>query len=509
MVAVVQHLLGPAAFPAPLTTDNNAYCGSSLSVLSYNVLLPNSQDGWWTYKMYLPPVPVATTTTAATTTTTIASWDYRRNLLSERIAQVDADVVCLQEVSPLSFDDDFAFMADLGYDGREMFKKGRFRPATFWKTERCELVAPPVHKDRVLLTAFRRRPRRRRRLDGDGDEGDDNYNSEHNTSQQQRNWYVLNCHLQAGKQAPRRLRQIHEGVRAVLTLARQQHETTDDPEARRVPLIVCGDFNGGPESAAVRYLEDGAVDEHFREDGEPVTSSPKKLPLEHVMTDVAAIVQGREPPPTLVVSELISTIVDGGLEGAYENPELSSAVVERLRRIYKRCATATTSGSTDGGDSNDDATDKVMGLADVERFLIAINGEVGRGSEFREAARQMGWSDDDGEDDNSTTSNGDKKRRTITLPESILSLEGFIRIYEAELKQGKFWGIAHDLAVLGEPLPDAGVFQSRYDRMYCSSAVQPTCVMDFVCTKPCPNDREPSDHLPVAASFSIKESSTY
>lgn len=231
------------------------------------------------------------------------------------------------------------------------------------------------------------------------------------------------------------------------------------------------------------------------------------------MTDVAATVQGREPPPTLVVSELISTIVEGG-EDAYENPELSPAVVERLRRIYKRCATATTSGSTGGdgnGDSNDDATDKVMGLADVERFLIAINGEVGRGSEFREAARQMGWSDDDNDDDdNSTASNGEKKRRTITLPESgTLSLDGFIRIYEAELKQGKFWGIAHDLAVLGEPLPDAGVFQSRYDRMYCSSAVQPTCVMDFVCTKPCPNDREPSDHLPVAASFSIKDSITY
>jgi hypothetical protein len=116
-------------------------------------------------------------------------------------------VVCLQEVSPLSFDDDFAFMEDLGYDGKEMFKKGRFRPATFWKTARCALVVPPVHKDRTLLTAFRRLRA-----------GDDGSTSNENESG---NWFVLNIHLQAGKQAPRRVRQIHEGVKSVMTLARK------------------------------------------------------------------------------------------------------------------------------------------------------------------------------------------------------------------------------------------------------------------------------------------------
>jgi endonuclease/exonuclease/phosphatase family metal-dependent hydrolase len=105
----------------------------------------------------------------------------------------DADVVCLQEVSPLSFDDDFAFMTEeLGYTGKEMFKRGRFRPATFWK--RCELAVPAVHKDRTLLTAFRRG---------------------------KQTWYVLNCHLQAGAEARRRVRQIQEGTKAVITLAKK------------------------------------------------------------------------------------------------------------------------------------------------------------------------------------------------------------------------------------------------------------------------------------------------
>jgi mRNA deadenylase 3'-5' endonuclease subunit Ccr4 len=131
----------------------------------------------------------------------ISSWDYRRDLIRQRVASVDADVVCFQEVSPLSFETDFAFMNELGYDGQEMFKKGRFRPATFFKSSRVKLITPAVHKDRTLLTIFRP-------VDDD-------------TLGNGNNWYVLNCHLQAGKQASRRLRQINEGVKAVLTAARK------------------------------------------------------------------------------------------------------------------------------------------------------------------------------------------------------------------------------------------------------------------------------------------------
>mgnify|MGYP005853048989 CR=1 FL=1 len=80
----------------------------------------------------------------------------------------------------------------------------------FWKRDQCELVAPAVHKDRTLLTAFRLLPSNE---STSTDEGSDKCTI--------KNWYVLNCHLQAGKQAPRRVRQINEGVRSVLTLARK------------------------------------------------------------------------------------------------------------------------------------------------------------------------------------------------------------------------------------------------------------------------------------------------
>jgi mRNA deadenylase 3'-5' endonuclease subunit Ccr4 len=67
-MTIVEHLVGPALLPTSLELP-------SLSVLTYNVLLPNSVDGWWNYKMYNPP-------------SEYCSWEYRQQLLKERIAAV-------------------------------------------------------------------------------------------------------------------------------------------------------------------------------------------------------------------------------------------------------------------------------------------------------------------------------------------------------------------------------------------------------------------------------------
>jgi hypothetical protein len=219
MVAI-QRLVGPAALSSPSPAGGDARWSSALSVMSYNVLLPNSVDGWWHYKMYLPPLDDQTLEWS--------TWEYRKKLLRDRISAVDADVVCLQEVAPVSFESDFDFMAGLGYDGREMFKKGRFRPATFWKTSRLELASDPVHKDRTLLTAFRHRPR-----PAPTDQDDQAAAAAAPSGDAElgppRVWYVLNCHLQAGREGQRRVRQINEAVRSVLTLARKLKGTTFVP----------------------------------------------------------------------------------------------------------------------------------------------------------------------------------------------------------------------------------------------------------------------------------------
>lgn len=259
--------------------------------------------------------------------------------------------------------------------------------------------------------------------------------------------------------------------------------TEKDPE-KNARVIVCGDFNGGSENGAIRYLEDGFVDENFIEEGGPVTSSKKSMPLSKPMIDIATEVE-RDPPPTLVVPELISQMVEGE---AFEDPKLSDNMQERLAAIYGELAT------------HDTGSSKMMNIDDVERWLKRINLELGRGSEFREAAVQMGWKDDNPE------ASFEERKARISLPRNgLLSLDGFIKVYEEELKGGKFWGIAHDLAVLGEPLPDAGVFKARFDRIYHSESLKPVAIVDTLCDKPCPNEVEPSDHLPVAAVFTDKK----
>jgi hypothetical protein len=67
---VVQHLIAPSTLPSLSDVGG-------VSVLSYNVLLPNSVDGWWNYKMYLPPLTKETKY--------MSDWDYRKKLLRERI----------------------------------------------------------------------------------------------------------------------------------------------------------------------------------------------------------------------------------------------------------------------------------------------------------------------------------------------------------------------------------------------------------------------------------------
>ncbi len=450
--------------------------------------------------MYLPPL--------SQDQYVFSTWDYRKSLLRERIGLIDADVVCLQEVSPLSFDDDFSFMSeDLGYDGVELFKRGRFRPATFWKKDRVALVDTPQHKDRTLLTSFSLIDETTKVLKED-------------------HWHVLNCHLQAGKQGGRRVRQIVEGTTAAIKTAKKNRlkgkllmfshydelhtksslhdypsssETIGD-DLENMKLIVCGDFNGGQECGAVRYLESGSIGPDFLEDGEQVSSKEKILPIPP-LTDIlsACIDRGGAPPPaTLVVPELISNMIGHGNVGsAYEDPHFSADILDRLHRIYSRFATALISDAP-----SDQSSQMQMGKYDVERWLTTVNLRVGRGTEFRNAAKYMGWvepsKDPPGE---SETINKDDRPPIFIPDDGILTLDDFVGVYLDELRQGKFWSVAWDLAALGEPLPLEDVFRARYDRMYASQSLAPVAVLDTLSGEACPNQYEPSDHLPICASF--------
>ena len=325
---------------------------TSISVFSYNVLLPNSEkgDGWWMYKMYSPMGPAVSEEET--------SWPHRASLLKRQIEAADADVVCLQECSERTFTEDFAFMEELGYLNSELFKKGRFRPATFWRPSRVSLVGAPSHRDRVLATAFSPAGR--------------------GTSEDLPQVFVLNCHLTAGPEAPRRLRQMAEAVDFVRKDLNKRTEAAkataaasakaaakaaasaakaakaaaaassggDSPPAVPVPVpvpvpglppgvvvVVAGDMNAeAARPSGVAALMGGCCPATLLEDGVQVTSKDKAQGLAVFSDPYQEAYAEAEPPPTMVCEELIPRLLAQGEE---ENGALHPAAVGTVRAAFE------------------------------------------------------------------------------------------------------------------------------------------------------------------------------
>ena len=156
-------------------------------------------------------------------------WSSRQIILENQIKKADCDVVCLQETCAESFESDFKFMENLGYNQHVLFKKGRFRPATFWKSNRLELIGTPMHRDRCLVTCFKRIFSLTE--DCASNPTDSHSSTEHMTRHQQIEKlmqedyiWIANCHLQAGDNALRRYRQTIDCLDAI----RKDHKKLDE-----------------------------------------------------------------------------------------------------------------------------------------------------------------------------------------------------------------------------------------------------------------------------------------
>ncbi|KAJ1397890.1 hypothetical protein B484DRAFT_458614 [Ochromonadaceae sp. CCMP2298] len=156
-----------------------------------------------------------------------------------------------------------------------------------------------------------------------------------------------------------------------------------------------------------------------------------------------------------------------------------------------------------------------MTLRAVERWLMTVNKQVGRGSEFRSAFRLMtaslqggaggGAGADEGvnfEDEaaaTAATASAVERPAQVLPPLGWLSLADFQAVYRDEVAAGKVWGVASDLAACGYPLPPSDdCFLCRYDRAYVANAavlaVRDTGGRSATCL---PNTQQPSDHLPL------------
>ena len=467
-----------------------------------------------TITLHHPP-PFTTTTTTTTTTLHLR----RQALLRERVVGSGADIVCLQECSPQSFESDWAWLADEGYDCA-LLAKGRMRPATFWKRERWALCQAdgsdlPVaeeeaaaevadeadkgggspradsnkgargvlHGDRTLTTILRPL--------GPGGAPV----AEHPTP-----LWVINAHLSAGPEARRRLRQVHDALEA----ARKLRAKTGPPAASTfgkagdgrgkggrseaaaaVPmrLVVAGDFNSQGHSAVRELLEAGEVLPAFRESGDAteaaqaeteVTSKPKRQALGRFADAqaVASAASGVARPPTLIAAELMSHMqqADGRPSEA-----LRLALDEAFARL-----------------SSDGAT-----LSDEEQaaWLLEVNKAAGRGSEHRAAiaAREARGG-------------------------APLTREDFHAVYAAELAMGKFWGVEHDLRVLrgaGLRAEGSAPFTAAFDYIWFATdalqlvGVQPGLAEEELAEllsgrrHGLPDEKHASDHVPVAAAFAF------
>ena len=414
-------------------------------------------------------------------------------------------------------------------------KIGRFRPATYWKPEKVSLAAPPAHKDRVLVTSFTFKPNN----DNNDNDINDNNNEEppKNLSKKEKARlerekkekeaknviHVVNVHLKTGSDqglykffslasnlfllftltsflplppsssptpfllpTARRVRQFHEGVETAFKVAKK----LGHPSPSSSPLIVCGDMNALEGDAVLFFAENGSIGPEWGGEGEKkVISKEKKLSIK--LRDASLEGKGvREPPNTLVVRELVS-LLEGGVGGEEGKGGLSEGVAEMLGRVFGRFATGEKGG------------EKVMVKGDVERWLKVVNMVVGRGSEFRWAVKKMRESLEYNSSSFSPTEEDDPP--ADSLPDNgFLTLSSFLAIHLEELNDGGCWGVAHNLYLLGELLPNKGLYKVRFDRVYVSEGLELCCVRDVVCEEACPNEREPSDHLPVGVEVKFK-----
>lgn len=250
-------LIIPAAIPLPSLKTNEGF-----SILSWNILLPNSKDNWWCEKMYQQHVPMKE-----------RHWPHRQHLMQEYLLRTDADIVCIQEASGESFVEDFSFMHSCGYES-VLHKKYRFRCATFYKPNKFEIDSI-AHRDRSLILSLLVK---------------EAHSVEGSAQKRNQMLYIANCHLSGGAAPDRRLRQVFDvteqfrkwrqvpldNLRSATMAKKRDDNRIAKAEmevnlAMNAALIVAGDFNSDGDTAVRRLLVEGTVSPEFREQLYPKT----------------------------------------------------------------------------------------------------------------------------------------------------------------------------------------------------------------------------------------------
>lgn len=165
------------------------------------------------------------------------SWSHRRQLIVQQLTAIDADIVCLQEVEVAQWDELYAQLHGLGYDGvlQETRNGHPVACATLFKRDQLVCVRTES-RSRAMIAVAEMAPRHA----SAGAAGD---------AQQRQRLYVANVHLEAGPQKEQqRLLQLGSLLKRLRMQAEADGTSASSPAAAP-PLIIAGDFNCEPQSA--------------------------------------------------------------------------------------------------------------------------------------------------------------------------------------------------------------------------------------------------------------------
>lgn len=181
-------------------------------------------------------------------------WEARRDRLIERILELDADIVCLQEVEEYVFRLLQSRMEPFGFHG-VYAQKAMHRPdgcATFYSGERLDLVENKRH------------------LYADGDDAPDSGHIALSTrfAADGRDLTVVNTHIRWDNPDARGA--DHIGFRQVTNLLQK---VVPSPPS---PVFVCGDFNAEPQTHVIREMIRAGFADAYAERPQPTANSERR-----------------------------------------------------------------------------------------------------------------------------------------------------------------------------------------------------------------------------------------
>ena len=487
-------------------------------VATWNIL----SNWWYVYKVYDRATPKAD-----------RHWEpSRRELTESYFESLRADVVCIQEINPNSFESDFKFAERLGYDHVLEQSNNRYmRTAVFFRRSKFKLAK---EKTGFKFAAVR--------LEHIGEERP----SEGTITEEKKEnpaeaivdlapLHVLSVHLSAAE--PKiGVKQLAGALKSVKSLMANDEDPND------VSLIVAGDFNlldiDSNDAPVIHFLKSGMIGKSYSygrkkvsgNDSESTSSADaKESELEYkskkntrhpfgnvnLLDAAEALGQAR---PTFIVADLFGKFKTNDETFTPEFYKAVDSIFEQSSSKVPGSGVHDTRVMT-GGDIETwirrlHGTPEVRGIdgANQEKLALKIVSEKLEAQKMHSAAANGSEKGGAAEETSDTTTDNNAH---------VLTLSDFHRIYETECDVNP-WSVEYDFLEFDVDWEDSArvrpLFKRRLDRIFFSDGTlrlhaseEQAAFNEKACKAEAewirtgrpviPNEFHPSDHTAVLCEF--------